>query len=303
MPPLLGLIQILAIGFVVSTIALIVYTAYLLTHPPRRTYAWSVSRGQPGDPGELDEPLVYEARELNTKHGHIPIWDMQGRDPSGPVVLMTHGWGSSKQGALKRLQSLADDASRIIAWDLPGHGDAPGHARMGADEHQIARTLLEELRLGNQPIILFGWSMGAGISLAICATSQDQYPIRGVICEALYARPITPARSVLALRGMPHRLNLAPAMALIGIRLGVGARWRGFDRVRTAPRVRVPLLLIHGDQDPISPIEDSVAVQQAAPDAQLCRIKGAGHNNLWSDEVYAQQGRAAVSAFMRRCLR
>ena len=301
MPPLLGLIQILAIGFVVSTIVLIVYTAYLLTHPPRRTYAWSVSRGQPGDPGELDEPLAYEARELTTKHGNIPIWDMQGRDPSGPVVLMTHGWGSSKQGALKRLQSVADEASRIVAWDLPGHGDAPGHARMGVDEHLIARALLEELRIDNQPIILFGWSMGAGISLAICASSQGQYPIRGVICEALYAKPITPARAVLALRGMPHRINLAPAVALIGMKLGVGAKWRGFDRVEIAPKIRVPLLLIHGDQDPVSPIEDSIAVQHAAPDAQLCTIEGGGHNNLWTDEVYAQQGRAAVSAFMKRC--
>jgi pimeloyl-ACP methyl ester carboxylesterase len=300
-PPLLGLIQILAIGFVVSTIALIVYTAYLLTHPPRRTYAWSVSRGQPGDPSELDEPLSYEARNLVTSKGSIPIWDMQGRDPNGPVVLMIHGWGSSKQGALKRLQAIIDDASRVIAWDLPGHGDAAGHARMGADEHLIARTLLEELRLENQPIVLFGWSMGAGISLALCETAQDQYTIRGVICEALYAMPITPARAVLALRGMPHRLNLAPAIALLGIKLGIGTKWEGFDRVQIASRLRVPLLLIHGDRDPVSPIADSIAVSDAAHDAQLCTIEGAGHNNLWSDEVYASSGRGCVSAFMKRC--
>mgnify|MGYP003142161847 FL=1 len=301
MNPLLGLLQLLAIGFVVSIVGLVVHTAYMLTHPNRRTYAWAVSRRQPGDPGELDEPLGFESREINTEHGPIPIWDIEGRDPNGPVVLMTHGWGSSRQGSLKRLSAIADDVSRIIAWDLPGHGEAPGSARMGCDEHRIAADLLDALGDPDRPLFLFGWSMGAGVSLALCAHVQHTHPVSGVICEAVYNRPITPARSVLALRGMPHQLNLAPAMALLGIKLGIGLRWRGFDRDQIAKGITAPILLLHGDHDPVSPIEDAQSVCDAAPNAALCVIDGAGHNNLWVDPIYREQSRDAVVGFMKRC--
>jgi pimeloyl-ACP methyl ester carboxylesterase len=301
MHPLLGLIQLLAVGFVVGLGALIVYTAWLLVHPHRRSYAWAVARGQPGDPGELDEPLQFESREIDSTLGVIPIWDIQGRDPNGPIVLMTHGWGSSRQGALKRIPGLIDHASRIIAWDLPGHGEAAGIARLGTNEYNAGLAILESLDALEHGIVLMGWSMGAGISLDLCVHAQDRFPITGVICEAVYAQAITPARGVLALRGMPHRLSLGAAIGLLGMKLGVGAKWNGFDRVEIARKVRVPVLLIHGDQDPVSPIEDSRAIDAAAPSTTLYTVVGAGHNNLWSDEVYRGQVVGEVESFMERC--
>lgn len=300
MPPLLGLIQILAIGFAVGLVSLILYTAWVLTHPPRRSYAWAIARAQPGDPSELDEPLLFEDDTIDTKHGAVPIWDITGRDPSGPVVLMTHGWGSSRQGALKRMYPLADHASRLIAWDLPGHGDAQGTARMGADEHLIASELLTMLGIVDQPLVLYGWSMGAGISLALCEKIQHAHDVRGVICEAIYCVPRTPAQGVLALRGMPHRFSLSVSLALIGLRLGQGIRWDGFDRAEIAERVEVPILLLHGDRDPVSPIADAERVRQSAKNAELCSIEGAGHNNIWTDPVYRAMAAEAVSGFMTR---
>ncbi len=300
MPPILGLIQILAIGFVIGLGSLILYTAWMLTHPPRRTYAWSVSRSQPGDPSELDEPLQFESDEIDTKHGRVPIWDIAGRDPNGPVVLMIHGWGSSRQGALKRVYPVADHASRIIAWDLPGHGEAPAHARMGGDEHEAAIELIAALGISEQDLVLFGWSMGAGISLAIAADARCPQRLRGVICEAVYREPETPAQAVLALRGMPHRLNLKPALSLIGAKLGQGARWRGFDRARLAARVQVPVLLLHGDQDPVSPLQDALDVSENASRTERCIIAGAGHNNIWADPHYRAAAGEVVSGFMKR---
>jgi len=300
MTPILGLIQILAIGFVIGLVGLILTTAWMLTHPPRRSYAWAIARSQPGEPSELDEPLRFEDEIIDTKSAIIPIWDIEGRDPNGPVVLMTHGWGSSRQGALKRMFPIIEHASRIIAWDLPGHGEAPSHARMGVDEHMIAMELIEALGIESTPIVLFGWSMGAGISLALCAHIERSHDIRGVICEAVYRTPPTPARAVLDLRGMPHRLNLPPAMALIGMKLGVGARWDGFDRAEIASGIEAPILLIHGNADPVSPVEDSRSIADAAKQADLCEIEGAGHNNIWADPIYRDRAAETVRSFMTR---
>lgn len=297
MPAVIGLIQILAIGFTVGLLAMIVCTAWMLIHPPRRTYAWAVARSQPGDPGELDRPLGFEERTVQTTHTQVPVWDIAGRAPDGPVVLMTHGWGSSRQGAIKRIEPIADHASRVIAWDLPGHGEAPDHARMGYDEHKIAAELIAHLGIEDHALVLFGWSMGAGISLVLCARLQQHYNVRGVVCEAVYREPKTPAKAVLSLRGMPHRLNLAPALGLIGLKLGAGLRWNGFDRAEIASKVAAPILLIHGDADPVSPIEDAERVREAAPTADLCVIEGAGHNNIWSDPLYREQATASLRRF------
>ena len=50
---LAGLLVTLAIGLVLAYGASVVYCAWVLTHPPRRTYAWAVSRSLPGEPGEV----------------------------------------------------------------------------------------------------------------------------------------------------------------------------------------------------------------------------------------------------------
>lgn len=300
MTPVLGLIQILAIGFAIGVVALILTTAWMLTHPVRRSYAWAIARSQPGDPGELDESLQFKDETIDLGHASVPIWDIEGRDPNGPIVLMTHGWGSSRQGALKRIFPIVDHASRVIAWDLPGHGDASGNARLGTDEHTIAIELLAALGIEDAPIVLYGWSMGAGISLALCAQIQSTHDVRCVICEAVYCEPTTPARGVLTLRGMPHRLNLTPALMWIGIRIGVGARWSGFNRAQIASRIETPVLLIHGDADPVCPIEDSRRIASNAAHAELCVIEGAGHNNIWTDPIHRADASNALSAFMTR---
>ncbi len=51
---LIGLAVLLLVGLVIAIIAMTLYTMYMLTHPPRRTYANALARGRPGDPGELD---------------------------------------------------------------------------------------------------------------------------------------------------------------------------------------------------------------------------------------------------------
>ncbi len=295
---MLGLIQILAVGFAIGLIALILTTAWMLTHPVRRSYAWAIARSQPGDPGELDEPLRFVDDMIETASARVPIWDIEGRDPNGPIVLMTHGWGSSRQGALKRIYPIIDHASRVIAWDLPGHGDASGIARLGADEHMIGMELIEALEIKDTPVVLYGWSMGAGISLALCEQIQSTHNVRCVICEAVYRVPPTPARAVLSLRGMPHRLNLIPALALLGLKFRVGMKWRGFDRAEITTRVKAPILLLHGDLDPVSPFGDALKVMRASSVAYIAKVEDAGHNNIWTDPVFRELAIDAVGSFI-----
>ncbi len=300
MPMVLGLAQILFVGLVVFWVWLVVYTVYALRHPPRRTYAWAVSRNVPGDPGECDGAYKFETFEVTGTQGTIVCWRVEGRDPDGPCVVMTHGWGSSKIGGLVRLKPVVEHAREVIVWDLPGHGESDGLCVLGAHEHRDLLAIIDTIEPG-VPVVLYGWSMGAGVGIKAGAEMADRSRLAGVVCESAYVHARTPAGNVIRLRGFPTRFNLPPAMALLGIRFGIGASWRGFARDKLASRLGdVEMLVVHGVDDPVCPIADGEAIASAAGNGKLVRIEGGGHNNLWTDERFAEQMSNAVGAFLVR---
>ncbi|HEX8876423.1 MAG TPA: alpha/beta fold hydrolase [Phycisphaerales bacterium] len=292
---ILGMLPVLALGLALYVGVLTVFTHRRLTRPPRRTYAWAVSKGLPGDPGELTVPRRFERFEFSREAVTLIGWNIDGDRPDGPVVVLTHGWADSKVGALRRVEAIAPFASRVIAWDLRGHGESAGASTLGLSEKDDLLALLETLgtdtRGDGTPIMLFGWSLGAGVSLAVAA---DCNRVRGVIAESPYRHPQTPARNVLSARSMPWRLNLPLALRLIG----PGRAWRGFDRREVASRLRVPLLVIHGEQDMVSPIEDGRAIAEAGGGTMLALA--AGHNDVWTGDA-ADEARRAVCTFIE-CL-
>jgi fermentation-respiration switch protein FrsA (DUF1100 family) len=53
-------------------------------------------------------------------------------------------------------------------------------------------------------------------------------------------------------------------------------------------RIRGPVLLIHGDRDPLIPIDQSVRLVVVARSAHLERIEGAAHNDIQDFDPYRQ---------------
>ena len=302
MNPILGLAQLLLVGLFIAFLWSVAWTIWRLTHPPRRTYASALARGCPGDPSELParpdgQRRTFTSWTLRTSDGlDLPVWDMPGDDPRGPVLILTHGWGDSRIGALTRAEPLLLHVSRTVMWDLRGHGDAPGTCRLGTREVDDLRRLIAQVRgesAGSAPaVVLLGWSLGAGVSIVAAASvdpaaSTDRSaPVASLIAEAPYRRAITPARNVLRGLGLPVGPVLQLAFWLLGLDFGVGPRWRGFDRAAHAAGLRVPLLLIHGDQDEVCPFEDARAISASCPGARLIHVEGAGHHSLWTTSIH-----------------
>lgn len=292
-----GLAQLLALGLVIAILSAAAYAAWMLTHPPRRTYASAVARGRPGDPSELPVPRPYETWSFRSGALEFPVWDIPGDSPAGPVIIVTHGWADSRLGALARLPALLPVASRIIAWDLRGHGEAPGICRLGTSEVDDLAALVD--RLGAGPVVLYGASLGGGVSIALAAREAFAPRIAAVIAEAPYRMPMTPARRVMHARGLPYRANLPIAFWVLGLGFGAGPGWRAFDRARHAERLRCPLLALHGESDRVCPIEDGREIAAAAPGGEIAVIPGGGHNDLWTDETLAARCTEAVMNFVK----
>jgi uncharacterized protein len=283
----LGLLFLLLIGLLLLWLSLVAWTAWMLSHPPRRTYAAAVSRGLPGTPEELRPPRSFDEWTFLAPAGEMPAWDIAGDDRAGPVIVLTHGWASSRVGMLPRAAGLAPLASRLILWDLPGHGEAQGRCSLGCAEAAALVSLLDVARerAGAGPLVLYGASLGAGVSLEVASRRAD---VAAVIAEAPYRFRETPARNVLVARGLPHRFTLGAALWL--------ARCSVFDRVRDAGAVRCPVLVLHGSGDAVSSAEDGQAIAGTAVRGTFFDVAGAGHNDLWT--THAETSASAVAEFL-----
>lgn len=301
----LGLTIILAQGLLVAIALTSWWIARRIRRPPRRTYASAVARSQPGDPSELPSAREFTEWSLEWRGVSLPVWDIPGDDPEGPVVVCTPGWADSKIGALARLDALVGNASRVVAWDPPGLGEAPNWPKgplggwpMGTADVDALLALIE--RVGAARVVLFGWSAGAGTSIVAAAREPR---VVGVIAEAPYRMPWTPARNVLRAMQMPWRVVGPLAFAAMGIRLGVGPTWKGrggFDRAEHAKKLTCPLLVLHGSDDEVCPPRDGEEIARAAQRGEIVVIPGGHHNDLWTDDRLREECARVVEAFLVR---
>jgi pimeloyl-ACP methyl ester carboxylesterase len=290
----IGLAAFLLLTLGLGWAALVASTAWMLTHPPRRTYASAVSRGRPGDPAELSPPRGFERWSITRNGITLPVWDVPGDLPAGgPTIILSHGWADSRIGGLVRAPALVPFASRLILYDGRGHGEAGGTCRLGTEETADLLDLIDRIADGS-PLVLYGWSLGAGVSLAV---ASGNHRIAAVIAESPYRVPATPARNVLTLRGLPYRCVLAPALTALRV-LNPGLAPRRFDRAAAASRIECPVLVLHGEDDEICPVADGRAVAAAAPNSRLAVIPGGGHNDLWTDPRLAALSAERLAAFL-----
>lgn len=301
-----GYLLLLAIGLALFVAITTWWTAHRLRNPPRRTDAYAVARGVPANPGEMPEPIQYEATTIGLTDAQgrthqAPVWIIKGQDAQGPILIASPGWGDSKIGLLPRLATLAPVCSTIIAWDSPGLGESPLKCTLGVREPALLLDLARQIRARSEnprDIVLHGWSMGAGIAVAAGALAHEDDRIDAVIAESPYRTSWTPARNVMRNGGYPYRVNVPLCYAVLGIRLGIGMRWASFDRAELAKRLKCPLLVVHGAEDDVCPIQDGRDIERAASRSMLVVIEGAGHNNLWTDDRFKPQSASAVRDFL-----
>jgi len=203
---------------------------------------------------------------------------------AGPTVLLVHGWeGRGAQlGAL--VDPLVAAGFRAVALDGPAHGDSPGRTTTGPE---FARAMVTTRDTVGPLAAVVGHSFGGFASLL--AVSRG-LPTARIVTIGTPASEPEVLRDFLRLIRLPERA--LPSM-IAALEARVKARMSSFEVEAFAPRIHVPVLVVHDTDDREVPYADGERLA-AVFGARLLTTNGLGHRRI----LYAPDVLVAVVEFI-----
>jgi pimeloyl-ACP methyl ester carboxylesterase len=234
-----------------------------------------------------DAAVVALARKSTLKFGseEFTLWKW---DHGGPVVVLLHGWGSRASRFADFIAPLRAAGFTVIGIDAPAHGDSRGST---ADLPRFRESLAQVLRVHEPIHAVIGHSLGGGAVLTVLAETADHHPKK--IC--LFG---VPGDMDYILESFAMMLGLKPpALANLRARFRVkfGRPASAISVAAAAPAVRVPVLVVHDEDDGVAPFAQGAALAAAIPGAQLLATRGFGHSGALRDPATIER----VVTFLR----
>jgi uncharacterized protein len=257
MEPWVSLLLFLAAAGAVAFLATGILLALVLLRPPRMTDGKAIFLLQRLTPADLQlayEPLSFEARDqANGKAIRLAAWWIPNAQASETCAVLIHGRADSKTGAIAWAPLFQRLGMNVLAVDLRAHGESGGrNSTCGYFERHDVEQILTQARqhcgAAMSRIVLVGLSLGSAVALA---TAELQPYIAGVILDSTFS---TYRRvSLEYLRLMGYGAKPLHWLACTVARWISGADFDAVDPARLLQKVRCPVLMICGGQDPLFP--------------------------------------------------
>jgi pimeloyl-ACP methyl ester carboxylesterase len=254
------------------------------------------------------------SRYMDMGNGVRVHYREEGRK-DGPVLLLVHGFSDSTDTWNGWIARLGADY-RIIALDLPGHGLTRAPADYQAGSVAYADLTAEVAhRLGVDHFIIAGNSMGGGVAWVMAERHPEKVKAAILVDAAGWPSKSQSEKTPLAFkllrtgwgRWLLSQIDLKPVIAegvkkafydpdhidpaLIN-RFADEARGEGHSQIlmamQTRPyylataekmaRIKAPVLVMHGQEDHVIPVEHGKEFGAAIPGASLILYPKVGHS-------------------------
>ena len=170
------------------------------------------------------------------------------------------GNGDYLAGLAGRFRDITADGTGLVALSYRGYAGSSGRpSEQGLLKDAAAAYAFTAARYGADQIVVWGFSLGSGVAVALAA----EQPIGKLILEAPYTSLVDVA---------------ATHFPLVPVRWLVRDRFHSDARIA---RVTAPLLIMHGARDATIPISFGERLFALAREPkQFVRFPEGGHNDL-----------------------
>jgi fermentation-respiration switch protein FrsA (DUF1100 family) len=215
--------------------------------------------GEPAAPLALDLPV--EETWITTADGVRLHAFFLPRPGSDRVVLMFHGNFGNATQRLPFARDLAMLGVSVLVPDYRGYGfseGTPTEAGIYRDADGAWRHLTEAMGYPPERVVVMGRSLGGAVAVELLSRER--------------AAGLVLVSTLRSARAMARSMGLGLLAPLVGRRL---------DSESRIPTLGVPLLVFHGEDDEIVPVEQGQTLyDRAAGPKALHRIPGARHNDI-----------------------
>ncbi len=223
----------------------------------------------------LDPPKPPDAQEFSWKNGPITLrgWRFPAQGKKRGTLIYLHGVADSRVAVIGIAQRFCPLGFEVLGYDSRAHGESTGDfCTFGYYEKEDLKILLDSLDDDAGPIILIGNSMGGVVSV-MAAAETDQ--IDGIVSMDIFSdlRTVSRDRAPWFISDAVLKQALLEADEMGQFQVDEVAP------VRAADNLTLPVLLIHGAEDRLSPPVHSRRVFDALDGPkELILIEGARHN-------------------------
>ncbi|GAB3130405.1 alpha/beta fold hydrolase [Glaciibacter psychrotolerans] len=250
--------------------------------------------------GPWSLPVPFTNVLIRTEGGQAPAWQIpparEADAESGDWAIHVHGRAVRRQEALRAVSVFRDAGYTSLLVSYRNDGDAPFSTDrrygLGDTEWQDIDAALDfALAHGAKRVVLMGWSMGGAIVLQTALRARHRSHVVGIVLDS----PVINWAEVVAFQGTLLRLPASVARGAIQV---MGHRWgraltgqsapidfHRLDLVARAADLRVPVLLLHSDDDGYVPSTASRALAARRPDLiTFVPFATARHTKLWNHD-------------------
>jgi pimeloyl-ACP methyl ester carboxylesterase len=200
----------------------------------------------------------------------------------GAPLLLVHGLGASSRWWFRLFPELTSANFRVLAPDLPGFGHTSGATLTVEESARVLVEFADHLQIDK--FFIAGHSMGGAIASHLAANYGgrvrrvvliDSAGVPGVGTKTIFGRLLQPwswcppdfYRTMIG-----DIIRAGPRNVLRGIR-----HLQHYDVRPTLRHVRVPVLVIWGEDDALTPAAHGREIAASLADARLCTIPDTRH--------------------------
>lgn len=219
--------------------------------------------------GKTYEDVFFASEDGTLLHGWFLPADP---GPATGTVIHFHGNAHNLSSHLSYVDWLAEEGLNVFTFDYRGYGLSEGHPdRSGvlADSRQAIRYVAQRDDVDSDRLILLGQSLGGANAVVAAATLSEWTPKAVIVDSAFYSY-----RSIVS-----DKIAMIPVLRWIRVPLSwmvIGNRYSPGHYI--ANLHEVPLLIFHGENDPVVPFRHGQRLYEKAKEPKVfCPVEGPGH--------------------------
>jgi alpha-beta hydrolase superfamily lysophospholipase len=240
----------------------------------------------PGDP-LIAHGLGFEDFAIPSDIGPHPAWFVDGRRSTW--MIFVHGRGTDRLAeSLRIMPRLVEQGFPVLSMTYRGDvGATPSDSGMrmwGLTEWKdLDAAIGAAKRKGAKDVVIIGSGAGASIVSSYLHSADDISDVRAVI----YDSPVLDLEGVAKRwadeSGVPSPISW---LGRVLTRARFGMEWSELNQIERADEFDVPLLLLIGDADPVTPTDEYLAFADAVGDLAVTERFVQGRNgDLWNIDV------------------